>query len=94
MNIGYIGKSSTGEIVVLEEFKENNKLVYYEEIPLHPYHKTQLFELGSEVNFQYAKECTIHYPEFCSCYKQTTFAVIIPDKKKKSFFKKIKSLWK
>lgn len=39
MNIGYIGKSSTGEIVVLEEIKENKTLVYYEEIPLHPYHK-------------------------------------------------------
>ena len=94
MNIGYIGKSATGEIVVLEEIRENKTLVYYEEIPLHPYHKNQLFELGSEVKFQYANECTIHYPEFCDCYKKKMFAIIVPDKKKKSLFKRIKSLWK
>lgn len=94
MNTGYIGKNAQGEIVILEEVLLNNKLISYDELLLHPYHKNQIFELGSEVNFQYAKECTIHYPEFCSCYKQTTFAVIIPDKKKKSLFKKIKSLWK
>lgn len=93
MNIGYIGKSSKGEIVVLEEIEINNKVISYDEIPLHPYHKNQIFELGSEVKFQYANECTIHYPEFCDCYKKKLFALIVPDKKK-SLFKKIKSLWK
>jgi hypothetical protein len=94
MNTGYIGKNAQGEIVILEEVKENDRLVYYDEYPLHPYHRKQELELGSEVNFQYAKECTIHYPEFCSCYKQQIYAIIIPNKKKKSLFKKIKSLWK
>lgn len=94
MNIGYIGKSSTGEIVVLDEMKENGRLIYYSEIPLHPYHRNQIFELGSEVKFQYAQECTIHYPEFCDCYKKKLYAIIIPNKKKMSLFKKIKSLWK
>lgn len=87
MNIGYIGKSSTGEIVVLEEIKENNSLVYYDEIPLHPYHQNQIFELGDEIKFQYANECTIHYPEFCDCYKKKMYALIVPNKKKKSIVK-------
>lgn len=94
MNKGYIGKNSQGDIVVLEEVKENNKLVYYDEYLLHPYQQKQIFDLGSEVNFQYAKECDLHYPEFCSCYKQQIYAIIIPDKKKKSLLKRIKSLWK
>lgn len=94
MNKGYIGKNSKGEIVILEEVNLNDKLISYDELALHPYHKGKKFELGSEINFQYAKECTIHFPDFCFCKNQQTFALIIPYKKKNSLLKKIKSLWK
>lgn len=93
MNKGYIGKNAKGEIVILEEVLLNDKLVSYDEFLLHPIHKNQTFELGSEMNFQYAKECRLHYPEFCSCYKQTTYALIVPDQKK-SLFKRILAKWK
>lgn len=93
MNNGYIGKNSKGEIVILEEVELNNKLVSYDEVKLHPIHRKEKFQLGSEVSFQYTKECIYHYPEFCSCYNLELFAIILPFKKK-SLFKKIKSLWK
>lgn len=94
MNKGIIATDYKHNVIVLHEFIDDNGRVIYEELPLHPFYKNyNSFILGQEINFQYAKECTIHYPNYCDCFKLRTFALIVPDKKT-NLFKRFKNLFK
>lgn len=83
MNKGIIATNYKHNVVVLHQLKDDNGKTVYEELLLHPYYKNyKSFILGEEVLFQYAYECTIHYPIHCDCYKKKLFALIVPAKKK------------
>jgi hypothetical protein len=93
MNKGVIATNYKHHVVVLHELIDDGSIVY-EELPLHPYFKNyKSFVLGEEINFQYATECNIHYPEYCACYKKTMYALIVPQKKEK-LITKLKKLFK
>ena len=95
MNKGIIVADFRNNLVVLHEIPNKDGEPDYEELPLHPFFKNyKSFVLGQRVDFQYAHECTLHYPEYCACYTKKLFALIVPPKKKslldriKKFFKK------
>ena len=94
MNKGIIATNYKQQVIVLHEFIDDDGRVVYEELTLHPYYKNKnTFVLGEEINFQYATECNIHYPEYCACYKKTMYALIVP-KKKEKLITKLKKLFK
>lgn len=90
---GHIDKDWKGNLVVVYEYKEGFHKVI-EEIPLHPYYDyDNTLEVGQPIKFQFAKECTIHYPHYCDCFKLKTFA-IVDMSKKPTLWQKFKSLFK
>ena len=94
MNKGTIEKNHNNEYVVSYDYVEDGKYKY-EEYSLHPqYRYYNGFLMGQQVNFIQATECSIHYPEYCDCYKKKIYAVIIPDKKKQSWIKRLLSKFK
>jgi hypothetical protein len=94
MNKGIIATNYKHRIVVLHEFIDDGGRVVYEELDLHPFYKNyQSFVLGDEVLFQYANECTIHYPKYCDCFKKKTYALVVP-KNKLNLIQKLKKLFK
>jgi len=93
MNKGLIVIDYKENIVVLHEIDKENGEPIYEELELHPAIKNyKHFEVGQKVDFQYAHECTLHYPDFCDCYKKKLFALVVPPKEK-GFFDKLKKLF-
>ena len=93
MNKGLIVEDKQGNLVVLHEIDKENGEPVYEELELHPVFKSyKHFEVGQNVDFQYAYECTLHYPEYCACYKKKLFALVVLPKEK-GFFDKLKKLF-
>lgn len=73
---GHIDKDWYGNMIVVYEYKEDFHK-YIEEVPLHPYYQDyEGLKVGQSVKFQYAKECTIHYPHYCDCFKLKTYALL------------------
>jgi hypothetical protein len=93
MTKAYIDTDYYGNFVVIYEYKEEFHKVI-EEIPLHPsYNNYDGFKVGQSVKFQYVKECTIHYPHYCDCYKLKTYA-LLDMSKKLTRWEKFKALFK
>jgi hypothetical protein len=93
MNNGFIDKDFYGDFVVVYEYKEDFHKVI-EEIPLHPTYKNyDGFKIGQPIKFQYVKECTIHYPHYCDCFKLKTYA-LLDMSKKPTLLQRFKSLFK
>ena len=90
---GTIEKDYYGNFVVVYEYKEDFHKVI-EEVPLHPhYNGYDGFKEGQSVKFQYARECTIHYPHYCDCMKLKTYA-LIDTSNKPTRWEKFKALFK
>ena len=94
MNKGQIDKNYKGELVVVFSYVENGGK-RYDEYPLHPqFRYYDGFVVGQQVNFIEAKECSRHYPEFCDCFTTKLYALVVLDKKKKNWVKRILSKFK
>lgn len=94
MNKGTIQKIFTGELIVsFTEYLDNGKKLY-QELPIHPFYKRYLFQVGQEINFQYANECSRHYPFDCRCSGLTLYALPIFKSPKKNFIAKLVELLK
>ena len=93
MNKAYIDTDYYGNFVVIYEYKDDFCKVI-EEIPIHPYYQNyDGLKVGQSIKFQYAKECTMHYPHYCDCYKLKTYA-LIDINQPPTLWEKIKSLFK
>ena len=94
MNKGTIDKNYTGEYVVVYEYRDEYSK-RYEEYPVHPQFKYyDGFVVGQQVSFIQAKECSRHYPEYCDCITNKMYALVVLDKKKKSWIKRLLSKFK
>lgn len=85
MEKGKIDKTFMGKLVVVYAVHLDNGKVLYQELPIHPFYKNYLFQVNQDIYFQYAKECTIHYPKSCDCLKLHTYALPIFKKEKTTF---------
>jgi len=95
MKKGIIEKSFTGELcIVYVEILEDGKHQLYQQLRIHPFYKHYLFQINQEVKFEYAHECTIHYPEFCDCFKKELFALPIMKVSKQTLLQKFIKLFK
>jgi hypothetical protein len=94
MNKGTIEKNYKNELVVSYDYIENGKYKC-EDYSLHPqYRYYNGFITGQQVNFIQAMECDRHYPEHCDCYTKKIYAIVVPDKKKKNWIKRLLSKFK
>jgi len=94
MNKGTIEKNHNNDYVVSYEYIENGKYKC-EDYSLHPqYRYYNGFVMGQQVNFIQAMECDRHYPEHCDCYTKKIYAIVVFDKKKKSWIKRLLSKFK
>ena len=94
MNKGTIEKNRRGELVVVYEYKENNKK-YYEEYSINPqFRYFDGFMEGQQVSFIQAMECDRHYPELCECMTNKVYALVVLDKQKKNWIKRLLSKFK
>ena len=93
MKKAYIDTDYYGKFVVIYEYKEEFHRVIGE-IPLHPYYQNyDGLSVGQSVKFQYARECTIHYPHYCDCIKLKMYA-LLDMSKEPTRWEKFKSLFK
>jgi hypothetical protein len=91
---GTIEKIFTGELIVsYTEYLDNGKKLY-QELPIHPYYKHYLFQVGQEINFHYIRECSLHYPTDCRCTELTLYALPIFQSNKKNFFDRLLKFFK
>lgn len=91
MNKGTIDKNYKGELVVVYNYVEDGK-PQYEEYSIHPqFRYYNGFVVGQQVKFIQAKECSRHYPEHCDCITNKMYALVVLDKKKKNWVKRILS---
>jgi hypothetical protein len=94
MNKGIIEKLFTGELIIAyTEFLDNGKKLH-QELPIHPFYKHYLFQVGQEINFHYMNECSLHYPADCRCSNLTLYALPIFRSAKKNFVTRLKNLFK
>jgi hypothetical protein len=91
---GTIEKIFTGELIVSHtEYLENGKKLY-QELPIHPFYKYYLFQIGQEIIFEYATECSRHFPKTCQCKGLTLYALPIFRNPKTNFMKRVLNFFK
>ena len=96
MNNGTINQLSTGEMVVRHTYTDEKGEQVTQQLSIHPYFKNYPYEVNDTLNFQYAMECEVHYPNTCTCERVRLYALPIFEmtKQRRSFLKRVAQYFK
>lgn len=91
MNNGTIKQLSTGEMVVHYTYTTENGQQLTQQLSIHPYYKNHTYQVNDTLNFEYAMECEVHYPQTCTCERVRLYALPIPEMtpERRSFLKRV-----
>ena len=91
MNIGTIKQLRTGELVVHHTYTNEHGEEVTQQLSIHPYFKNHTYQVDDTLNFEYAMECEVHYPNTCTCERVRLYALPIFEmtKERKSFLKRV-----
>jgi hypothetical protein len=82
------------EYVIAYNYVTSKGQLIAQEFPIHPYYAKFNWMVGTNILFEYAMECEIHYPYSCNCTNLTMFALPMQVKESTSLISKIKKLFK